>query len=355
MPVDRTARWWRRLGTPGRFRYVDALGRRVTAEEQLARIRTLRIPPAWTDVRIAPSDRSGLQAIGYDTKGRKQYVYHPRVVAAHAQAKYDKLVAFAEQLPHFRSVTSEHLQGQGLERDRVLALVTRLINEACFRVGGERYARENKSYGIATLATRHVKVYDTSMRFVYVGKHGLKHNKVVHADAQLTTLLREVAALPGKRLFQFQGTSGVSPVTEREVNAYIKQVMGPAFSAKDFRTWGGTLMAARILAAYGPADTEKARKRNMVRAVKAVANFLGNTPAIARASYISPAIFAAYERGVTLKDFEPKGRRSVKLIQAGYTPEEIELMQLLSFPAQTPATPAIRVTMAPEAPSRVRD
>lgn len=353
MPKDRTANWWRRTGAPGRFRYVDALGLKVTAEPQLARIRSLRIPPAWTNVRIAPSDRSGLQAIGFDAKGRKQYVYHPRVVASHAQAKYEKLVAFARRLPHFREMTSEHLQGEGLERERVLALVTRLINEACFRVGGERYAKQNKSYGIATLANRHVKVYATSMRFVYVGKHGLKHNKVVHADEHLTALLREVAALPGKRLFQYRGATGVCPVTEREVNAYIKHVMGPAFSAKDFRTWGGTLMAARILAAYGPAETEKARKRNMGRAVRAVSNFLGNTPAIAKASYISPAVFAAYEQGLTLKDFEPRGRRSVRLIQAGYTTEEIELMQLLSFPAEPAAAPAIRVTLAPEAPSLV--
>jgi DNA topoisomerase-1 len=340
MPTDRRAHWWRRLGQPGRFRYLDALGRRVTDERQLERIRSLRIPPAWTEVRIAPSARSGLQAIGHDAKGRTQYLYHPRVVAAHAQAKYEKLVDFARRLPHFREVTSAHLAAPGLGRERVLALVTRLISEGCFRIGGERYARENKSYGIATLGNRHVRIYEHALRFVFVGKHGLKQHKVVHADPELTSLVCEVSALPGRRLFQYQEADGVSPVTEREVNAYIKQVMGPAFSAKDFRTWGGTLMAARILAGYGPAETERERKQNIVRAVKAVANFLGNTPAIARTSYISPVVFAAYERGLTLRAFEPKGRRSVTLSQQGYTTEEIELMQLLSFPS-------VQVTFAP--------
>lgn len=357
MAKDRSARWWRRMGTPGRFRYVDAAGTRITNEAQLERIRSLRLPPAWRDVRIAPSDRSGLQAIGFDAKGRKQYVYHPRVVAAHAEAKYQKLVDFAHQLPRFREVTSGHLRGEGLERERVLALVTRLINEGCFRVGGERYAKTNQSYGISTLANRHLKHHETSLRFVFPGKHGVKQNKVVHVDPELASLVREVAALPGKRLFQFKGPQGVCPVTEREVNAYIKHVMGPAFSAKDFRTWGGTLLAARILAGYGPADTEKLRKKHMVRATRAVANFLGNTPAIARASYISPAVFAAYERGLTLADFAPKGRQRVKLIQEGYTPEEVELMRLLSMPADAPTPAGIRVTMAPagEVPASIAE
>jgi DNA topoisomerase-1 len=348
MAVDRHARWWRRVGTPGRFRYVDPLGKRITDAAQLARIQALRLPPAWTDVRIAPSDRSSLQAFGFDAKGRKQYVYHPRVVAAHAAAKYNKLVAFAEQLPRFREVTSAALGGEGLGRERVLALVTRLINVGCFRVGGERYARENRSYGIATLTTRHLRVHETSLRFNFPGKHGVKQNKVVHGDPELAGLVREVASLPGKRLFQYDGPQGVSAVTERDVNAYIKQVMGPDFSAKDFRTWGGTLLAARILAAYGPAETPTARKRIMQRAVRAVANFLGNTPAIARASYISPAVFAAYERGLTLKSFEPKGRQRIRLMQAGYTDEEIELMRMLSIEPSAKAAPDVRVTVMPD-------
>ena len=351
MATHRTERWWRRLGKPGRFRYVDAQGRPIKEEARLARIRGLRIPPAWTDVRIAPSDRSGLQAVGFDKKGRKQYIYHPRVVEAHAQEKYDKLVAFVRQLPHFREVTSAHLSLPGLERERVLALVTRLINEGCFRVGGERYARENRSFGITTLTTRHVRIQETVLRFAFTGKKGVAQNKVVHAEAELTALLREVATLPGKRLFQYRGPGGVVSVTEREVNAYIKQVMGPAFSAKDFRTWGGTMLAARILAGYGPAESERERTRNMRCAVRAVARFLGNTPAIARASYISPAVFACYERGITLKDFEPKGRRRVRLIQAGYSTEEVELMQMLSIePGQLPewakASP-LRISMLP--------
>jgi DNA topoisomerase-1 len=328
--------WWRRQGK----RVVDARGRRITAEESLERIRKLRIPPAWTDVRIAPGKASKLQAVGLDAKGRRQYIYHADWTRTQAEAKYGKLVAFAAALPAFRQATSQALQGEGPTRERVLALVARLIMTGCFRIGGERYARDNKSYGIATLCNRHLQVGQTCLRFKYRGKRGVMQQRVV-TDPELCAVMCEIKALPGPRLFQYRRADGsLAAVTGRDINAYIKEVMGPAFSAKDFRTWNGTLMAARILAAYGP--LEVGHKKVMVNTVRAVSRYLGNTPAIARASYISPRVFEAYEQGRTLKDFAPRGRRQIRLLEAGLTEEEVELMKLL-------AGPSVNITMLPDA------
>lgn len=345
MAKDPYARWWRRaLTRRGKLKLFDAHGEPVTAAEQLDRVRALRLPPAWTDVRISPSARSKLQAVGLDAKGRRQYVYHADWVRRRRDEKYAKLVRFVAALPHFREVTSGHLEVDGPTRERALALVTRLMMEGCFRVGGERYARENKSYGIATLCNRHLVIGETCLQFRYRGKRGVLQHRVV-ADVALVDIMREVAALPGRRLFQYRRADGrIVPVTGREVNAYIKEIVGREFSAKDFRTWNGTLMAARVLAAYGPAETVKERKRRMVCTVRAVARYLGNTPAIARASYISPRVFEAYDRGLTLKDFAPRGRRQVRLVEAGQTVEELELMKLLAGPQFT-------VTFAPAAPT----
>lgn len=341
MPNDLESRGWRRIGRR-KFRYEDARGRAITDARALERIEKLRIPPAWTGVRIAPSPRAKVQAIGYDAKGRCQYRYHPDFVAAQSALKYAKLVAFVRRLPHFREVTTAHLHTEGLGRERVLALVTRLINEGCFRVGGERYAEENGSHGISTLCVEHFSCTTSSLRFAYVGKKGVAQKKVI-TDPEVVALMQQVAALPGKRLFQYLDAEGrARQVTGREVNAYIKEVMGTEFSAKDFRTWGGTLLAARILAAYGPAESERGRKRNATRCARAVSRYLGNTPAIARASYISPAVFEAYHAGKTLRDYLPRGNQRVRLRQQGYTEEEVELMRLLSV-----EPPSVTITLMP--------
>lgn len=350
--MDSFGRGWKRVGRPGRFKYLDGHGKPITDPARLERIRALRIPPAWTDVRIAPRPTSKLQAVGFDKKGRKQYLYHPDWVSRQAQAKYAKLVTFVRGLPGFRETTSAHLAQDGLGRERVLALVTRLINEGCFRIGGERYAKENKSFGIATLHARHLTVTETHLRFQFRGKRGVMHSKVL-PDPDLLDLMRALRAVRGSRLFKYQREDGAwVTVTGKEVNAYIKQVMGAAFSAKDFRTWGGTMMAARILAAYGPAETATARKKHIRSTVRAVARYLGNTPAIARASYISPIVFQCYEQGVTLQHFAPRKRQLIKLAQAGYTEEEIELMRMLSIAPDQIPQPAVTITLVPEAPAR---
>ncbi|MDB5097018.1 MAG: putative topoisomerase [Cyanobacteria bacterium RYN_339] len=319
-------RWWQR----DKARFLDAQGRPIADPAKLERVKKLRIPPAWTDVRISPSAKAKIQAVGRDAKGRRQYIYHGDWTRSQAAAKYAKLVAFAAALPRFRAVTSQALAGEGASRERVLALVSRLIMSGCFRIGGERYAKENKSFGIATLCNRHLTVGDTFLQFKFRGKRGIMQFRIV-TDPELVAVMREVCALPGKRIFQYRRPDGSQAhVTGRDVNAYLKEVLGASFSAKDFRTWNGTLMAAKVLAAYGPKETASARKQVMVRTVRAVSRYLGNTPAIARASYISPRVFEAYEQGRTLVDFSPRGKRQARMIEAGHTAEELELIKLLA-------------------------
>lgn len=332
---DPQARWWRRMGDKKRgFWYEDAQGRRLTSPSALTRIAALKIPPAWTDVRIAPSSRGKLQATGFDTKGRKQYRYHADWVEQQSAAKFRKLVDFVRHLPEFRAATSEHLERSELGREKVLALVSRLITEGCFRIGGERYARENQSFGIATLGVEHVSVSECCLEFSFKGKRGVEQAKVI-CDEGLAALMGELLRLPGERLFKYPKADGaIAHVSDREVNAYLKEVMGERFSAKDFRTWGGTLLAARILAERGPAPDAKACKKAITECVKEVSRYLGNTPAVARASYIAPVVFSCYERGVTLQDFAPRGKRVLSLKEQGYTAEEYELMRMLSIESE---------------------
>jgi DNA topoisomerase-1 len=340
-------RWWSRTGEKASgFAYCDSRGRPITAPASLKRIQSLGIPPAWTDVRISPSASTKLQAYGFDRKGRKQYRYHPGWTQQRAAAKFQRLADFARRLPHFRAVTSHHLSQPDLTREKVLALVARLISEGCFRVGGDRYARENHSYGITTLCRHHLEISEACLTFDYRGKHGITQNQVV-CDRELASLMRELAALPGPRLFKLPCGDGThAPLSSRDVNAYVKAIMGSDFSAKDFRTWNGTLLAARVLARYGPAPTEKEAKRNLVRCAREVARTLGNTPAIARSSYIAPVVFDCYMRGITLPSLAPKPRQRLTLLRQGYALEEVELMRMLSIEPE--AEEALNITMFPE-------
>lgn len=329
------------------FTYQDARGRPLTSEASLARIAALRIPPAWTGVRISPSASSKIQAIGFDQKGRKQYRYHPDWTQRRSAAKFSKLEAFAQRLPRFRAVTSEHLSRPELDREKVLALVARLMSEGRFRVGSDRYARENQSYGLSTLCRDHVAISEACLAFDYRGKRGIAQTPVV-CDADLSAVMRELAALPGARLFKAPRPDGqLAPLTNRDVNAYLKEIMGPEVSAKDFRTWSATLLAARILANLGPAESERETKRNLVRCAEEVAKFLGNTPAIARSSYIAPVVFDCYRQGVTLEQLMPPPSQCRTLMQQGYTPDEMALMRMLRIAPERPEA-ELRITMLPE-------
>ncbi len=326
------ARWWRRLGSKKRgFRYEDPAGKAITNEADLERIRSLVIPPAWTHVRISPRPRSPLQAVGIDTSGRIQYKYHPTFAARQQQKKFEKIERFGRHLPSLRRITNEHLALEGFPRERVLALVIRLINDLYFRIGSESSVKRYRTYGVTTLRNRHLEIKrGGKLIFSFVGKHHIRHRRIV-VDQEMAMVMRDLKALGGPKLFEFLDEDGrVRPVTPRDVNDYIKKATSYEFSAKDFRTWGGSLLAAINLAETGRAESEKEANRNIVRAVKQVAERLGNTPTVCRSCYIHPAVFDRYLAGLTIDEFRPKAQRLIRRLQPEYEPEEQALLKLLS-------------------------
>ncbi|MGI9108085.1 MAG: DNA topoisomerase IB [Pyrinomonadaceae bacterium] len=324
-------RWWRRRGTKrGGFRYEDATGGRITDEATLARIKSLVIPPAWAEVRIAPSLRSPLQAIGLDASGRVQRIYHPSFAARQARRKYEKIERFGQQLVNLRRQTNADITLDRLPRERVLAVVVRLINDLYFRVGSEESVKRYRTYGVTTLRNRHLEIKrGGQLVFSFVGKHHIKHRRIL-VDEDLATLMRDIQKIGGAKLFHYLDAQGKPrPITPRDVNDYIKAATSAEFSAKDFRTWGGTILCALELAELGKPEDEKQAKRNIVRAVKHVAEHLGNTPTVCRSSYIHPAILERYCQGITLAEFRPRKGRRIQRQTAEHDPEEIALLKLL--------------------------
>jgi DNA topoisomerase-1 len=325
------SRWWRRRGTKRRgFRYEDSTGRPITAEADLQRIQSLVIPPAWANVRISPRSGSRLQAIGTDTKERVQYLYHPQYAARQQQKKYEKIIRFGEHLPLLRRRTNEDIAGDGLTRERVLSVVVRLINDLYFRIGSELSVKRYRTYGVTTLRNRHLEIKRGGrLIFTFVGKHHIRHRRIV-VDAELATLMADIKAIGGSKLFNYIGEDGKPhPVRPRDVNDYIKAATAEEFSAKDFRTWGGTLNAAIELAEIGKAEDERAAKRNLMQAVQRVAERLGNTPTVCRSCYIHPVVMDGYLKGITLEEFRRRVERSIKRIQPEYEVEEVALLKLL--------------------------
>jgi DNA topoisomerase I len=320
---------WRRVGSRGRFRYEDARGNRITDEEKLKRISSLVIPPAWVDVWISPSPNAKLQATGVDAAGRRQYLYHPDFRAQQEQAKFNRLIQFAERLPDLRAAMAEHMDHDSLDRLRVSAVATRLINDGWFRVGSERYARDSNTYGITTLHKRHVRVQGHRIAFDF----RTKHRAVVHTtlvDEELAEAVSELLALPGgPRLFRYEWEESLTNLTGARLNDYVREYLGEAFTAKDFRTWGGTLIAAIALAERGPAKTEAEAKRILPAVMRKVGRELGNTPAVARSSYVSPAVIDQYLDGRTIEDFRPRHLRVVGARDTGLDKEEQALLSLL--------------------------
>ncbi|MGC2236884.1 MAG: hypothetical protein WA584_12035 [Pyrinomonadaceae bacterium] len=331
----RRAKWWRRKGSKSKnFQYFDHEGRKIIDEAHLERIKSLVIPPAWKNVRISPVAGSKLQAVGMDTNGRVQYLYSPKFRASQERKKFQKIEKFGEYLPKLRKITNEHLSLEGFPREKVLAVMMRLINSLYIRLGSPESVRHYKTYGITTLQNRHLEVgRGGKLVFSFVGKHHIEHRKIL-VDKELAAVMQDLKSIGGARkLFNFLDESGKPcPVKARDINDYLKQMTAPEFSAKDFRTWGGTLMAALELAEIGAAEDEKTLKKNIVRAVKKVAEQLGNTPTVCRASYIHPTVLKTYEKGITLDEFRPKKKREIHRIEAEYDPEEMALMKL--FKAQ---------------------
>jgi DNA topoisomerase-1 len=295
------AEWIRREGSKSGFRYRRADGRAVTDARTLERIRRLVIPPGWTDVHVAASAGAEIQAWGLDLKQRKQYRYHPRAVERGQLRKYYRVRELAKDLPEIRARVRTHAAARVPSRRAVAAAVVRLISESFFRVGGERYAEENKTFGITTLRKRHVAFVKGRAVFSYVGKKSVQQRQVV-TNLELARLVKRHLASPGARLFRYRDGSRWRDLTARDVNEYLHDTLGVAYSAKDFRTWGGTLRAATVLAELGPAASPTEARRNVATAMRLVAAELGNTPAICRSSYVHPIVVARYlDEGETIQ------------------------------------------------------
>jgi len=279
------------------FFYVGPDGGRVTDAETLGRIRALAIPPAWTDVWICANPSGHIQATGRDARGRKQYRYHARWQAVRDDAKYGRTIAFGEALPRIRRATKEHLALAGLPREKVLATVMRLLETTLIRVGNEEYARANGSVGLTTMRDEHVDVDGSLLRFEFRGKSGVEHHVDVR-DRRLARLVKRCQDVEGEELFQYVDEQGARhAIGSGDVNDYLRAIAGEEFTAKDFRTWAGTVLAARALCELGQAETEAEAKGRVVRAVEQVAGRLGNTPTVCRKCYVHPAVLDAYLDG----------------------------------------------------------
>jgi len=310
---------------------VNARGKPIADAEALERIDTLRIPPAWRDVRISPRPYAKLQATGLDRAGRVQYLYHPDYRARQEQAKFDRLIGFAERLPDLRAAMAEHMDQEPLTFEWTAAVAVRLINLGWFRVGDERYAKKFRTFGITTLRKRHVRVSGNKITFRFRTKNRALV-RTAFVDEELAEAMAELLAVKGGRgLFRYRNGNGegLCNLTGASVNEYIREHMGEEFTAKDFRTWGGTLLAAIALAERGVAESETESKRSIAAVMRTVGERLGNTPAVARASYVSPAVIDQYLDGRTIEDFRPRHLRVVGARDVGLDREEQALLSLL--------------------------
>jgi DNA topoisomerase-1 len=320
------------------FRYVNADGKPVRDEETLRRIRSLVIPPAWTDVWICAHPRGHLQATGRDARGRKQSRYHPRWRAVRDETKYERLLLFGTALKGIRERVEADLGRPGLPREKVLATIVRLMERTLIRVGNEEYARENHSYGLTTMREKHVSVTGSTVTFRFRGKSGRQHTVGVQ-DRRLARIVARCQDLPGYELFQYVDEEGEPhTIDSADVNEYLREISGEDFTAKDFRTWSGTVLASRTLREFEGFGSETQAKKNVVQAIKAVAERLGNTPAVCRKCYVHPAVLECYmagslARSVKRKIEESGGEKREELLREEEVEElrkeERALMELL--------------------------
>ncbi len=309
------------------FVYCDARGKPVRDAAVLRRLRGLVIPPAWTEVWICADARGHLQATGRDARGRKQYIYHPDFRSLREANKYDGLAGFARLLPQIRERLAADMARPGLPREKVLATIVHLLETTLIRVGNADYARQNRSYGITTLRDRHVRANGSALRFDFQGKSG-KHWQLSLHDRRVTRIVKACQDLPGQHLFQYlDGDGERQAVTSSDVNAYLREVTGGEITAKDFRTWGGTLLACLALQAFAAPATKREAAKNLRAAIIQVGEKLGNTPTVCRKCYVHPAVIAAYEAGShRLRIRRPKAA-------AGLRPEEMALLARLEAAA----------------------
>lgn len=302
-------------------------GTAVADEKVLARIAKLRIPPAWQNVRIARGDASPLQVLGVDKKGRTQYLYHSRFRAQREEAKFKRVVEFGESLPALRRRVRADLKGDALERQRVLAAMVRLIDQGFFRIGNDKSAEAESTFGLSTIRSSHVKVNDDVVQFDYVGKWRKSHKRAVD-DGEVASVVDQLKKTRGAELFKFAQNGRIVDVKDRHVNDYIQAIIGKDFTAKDFRTWAGTLLCSIALAMQGQGASKAERKRRIRKAVVATAEQLGNTPAVCRSSYICPRLLDEYMEG---RPFEMlrKTRKGSPVVRVGLSMEERALLKFL--------------------------
>lgn len=312
------------------FRYIAPDSEEKIADDTtLRRIKSLAIPPAWTGVWICPIANGHLQASGRDARGRKQYRYHPRWREVRDETKYSRMIAFAEALPDIRERVEQDLGLPGLPREKVLAAVVRLLETTFIRIGNDEYARANNSFGLTTMQDRHVEVWGAKMRFHFRGKSGKFHN-VELSDKRLARIVRMCRDIPGQELFQYVNGDGTPrDVGSADVNDYLREISGNDFTAKDFRTWAGTVLAAMALQEYGDVGSEKQRKQSVVRAVERVAERLGNTPSVCRKCYVHPAVIESYLDGTLLGILRERVDRELKQSANALSSEEASVMRLI--------------------------
>jgi len=316
-----------RFGTG--FKYIDPRGKRLRSAEVLRRIQSLAIPPAWVDVWISPSPDGHLQATGRDARGRKQYRYHPRWREVRDQTKYDRMMAFGRILPSLRETVENDLMQPGLPRAKVIATVVKLLETTLIRVGNEAYARENKSFGLTTMRNKHVKVRGTRIRFEFRGKSGVDFELDIH-NRRLAKIVKRCQELPGQELFQYVDEEGQRrSIDSSDVNAYIREVTGDEFTAKDFRTWAGTVLAARAFQEVKRFNSKAQAKRNIVKAIETVAKRLGNTRAVCRKCYVHPAVVNSYLDGTLVSTLGQRAKREMAGSLSDLAPEEAAVMAIL--------------------------
>jgi DNA topoisomerase-1 len=311
------------------FEYFDTKGKPIRDEQRLLRIKRLAIPPAWSDAWICPSPNGHIQATGRDARRRKQYQYHERWREIRDENKFDRLINFGKALPKIRRRVKKDLALSGLPREKVLATIVQLLERSFIRVGNEEYARENKSFGLTTMQDRHVDVKGSKLRFRFRGKSGRQHEVDV-TDRRIARIVSKLQDLPGQTLFQYLDDEGdARDITSQDVNNYLREITGEDITAKDFRTWAGTVLAAIALSAAGEVETKKQAKTNIKKAIEAVATVLGNTPAVCRQCYIHPAVLEAYLNGNSVNGLKPKAGEQLERTGIDLGSAQKAVLQLL--------------------------
>ncbi len=327
--VSDAAPGYRRKRTGTSFTYYDKDGKRITDAAVISRIKSIGIPPAYEFVWICPSANGHIQATGLDARGRKQYRYHPKWRELREQNKYEHTLQFAAALPALRARVASDLKLDGLPREKVLATIVSLLEKTLIRIGNAEYAATNKSYGLTTMRRKHVAIGRGVLRFDFTGKSG-KQWKLQVEDRRIVNIVRRCAEIPGQELFKYLDGNGVAcTLGSGDVNAYIKEITKQDFTAKDFRTWAGTVLAALALSEFKKYDSQAEAKRKIVAAIETVAKQLGNTPAICRKSYVHPEILNAYLSGDLVKMLDAKIAQKFKRQYANLTPDEIMVLAFL--------------------------